>query len=248
MMTRRWGFLFPGQASQSVGMGQALFACDEIVQDTFARAETVLGYSLSTLCFQGPEKELNLTEKTQPAVLTVSVAAWRLLSKRLPMLRPLACAGHSLGEFSALVCAGALTLEEAVGLVQARGRFMQEAVPAGVGAMAAVVGLPLSTVEAICQDAAQGQVCACANLNTAEQTVISGHKEAVERALALVKEQHKKRGMLLPVSAPFHCALMQDAADRLAERLQSVAFLGAGQTPVISNVDAKPHREGQIAQ
>ena len=228
-------FLFPGQGSQSVGMGRELAAMYPVAQETFDEADAALGYKLSQLCFEGPEDQLKLTEITQPAILTVSVATWRVLQSK--GITPSYVVGHSLGEYSANVAAGTLSFADAVKTVRNRGKYMQEAVPVGVGAMAAILALPAEQVEQICAESAQGEVCQAANLNSPDQTVISGNKAAVERAAALAKERGAKRALILPVSAPFHCALMQPAQDRLAEDLRALGFHGP-EVPVVCNVDA----------
>jgi [acyl-carrier-protein] S-malonyltransferase len=228
-------FMFPGQGSQSVGMGRELAAMYPVAQETFEEADAALGYKLSQLCFEGPEDQLKLTEITQPAILTVSVAAWRVLQSK--GITPSYVVGHSLGEYSANVAAGTLSFADAVKTVRNRGKYMQEAVPVGVGAMAAILALPAEQVEQICAEAAQGEVCQAANLNSPDQTVISGNKAAVERAIELAKKRGAKRAILLPVSAPFHCALMQPAQDRLAEDLHTLTFHNP-EVPVICNVDA----------
>ena len=228
-------FLFPGQGSQSVGMGKELAAGYPVAKQTFEEADAALGYAISALCFDGPEEKLKMTEVTQPAILTVSVAALRVL--RQQGVEPGFVAGHSLGEYSAHVAAGTLDFADAVRIVRNRGRYMQEAVPAGQGAMAAVLGLPLEQVEAACREAAQGQVVAPANINSPGQVVISGHAAAVERAAELVKQRGAKRAVMLPVSAPFHCALMQPAQDRLAADLEAASFHPM-RIPLVTNVDA----------
>lgn len=228
-------FLFPGQGSQAVGMGKELADAHAVARETFAEADEALGYKLSQVCFEGPEDQLRLTEITQPAILTASVAAWRVLDAK--GLKPAFVAGHSLGEYSAHVAAGTITFADAVRTVRNRGKYMQEAVPVGLGAMAAILGVDLEKVTAICQDAAQGEVCSPANINSPEQIVISGHKAAVERAANLAKERGAKRAVLLPVSAPFHCSLMQPAQDRLAADLKSLALRNP-RVPVLCNVDA----------
>ena len=208
-------FVFPGQGSQQVGMGQALAEAFPESRGVFEEADRALGFPLSTLCFEGPEADLQLTANTQPAILATSVAADRVLAAR--GLRPAWVAGHSLGEYSALVAAGALSLAEAVVAVRRRGQYMQEAVPVGQGAMAAILGLdPLAEVEKACAEAAQGEVVAPANVNSPGQVVIAGHAAAVERAVEACKAAGAKRAVPLPVSAPFHCALMAPAQARLA--------------------------------
>jgi len=237
-------FLFPGQGSQKVGMGKGLCEQWPEARAVFAEADAALGWSLSRLCFEGPEADLTLTANAQPAILTTSIAALRVLQKETD-LRPVAVAGHSLGEYSALVAAGALGLVDAVRVVNLRGRFMQEAVPAGVGAMAAIIGLPQSEVEAACaeaQAAAPGELVSPANYNGGSQVVIAGHKGAVDRACAAARARGAKLAKLLAVSAPFHCALMQPAADRLAAELDKID-IGAPSVPVISNVEATPYQD-----
>ncbi|HEV2022901.1 MAG TPA: ACP S-malonyltransferase [Terriglobales bacterium] len=229
-------FLFPGQGSQSVGMGKELAARYPLAKQTFDQADAALGYALSVLCFEGPEEKLKMTEVTQPAILTVSVAALRVLREQ--GVAPGFVAGHSLGEYSAHVAAGTLDFADAVRIVRNRGRYMQEAVPAGQGAMAAVLGLSLEEIEAACREAAQGQVVAPANINSPGQVVISGHAAAVERAAELVKQRGAKRAVMLPVSAPFHCALMQPAQDRLAADLKAATFHPMN-LPLVTNVDAE---------
>jgi [acyl-carrier-protein] S-malonyltransferase len=230
-------FLFPGQGSQAVGMGRDLYEKFPIAKQTFEEADDALGFSLSNLCFEGPEEQLRLTEFTQPAIFTVSIAAQRVLAEK--GITPSFAAGHSLGEYSANVAAGVLSFTDAVRTVRNRGRYMQEAVPAGQGAMAAILGLNSEAVVETCAKAAAetGAVVSAANLNSPEQTVISGAKDAVERAAALAKEAGAKRAVMLPVSAPFHCALMQPAQDRLAEDLRRLPF-SAPKIPIITNVDA----------
>jgi len=228
-------FLFPGQGSQAVGMGKELAGQHPIARQTFDEADEALGYKLSQLCFEGPEEQLRLTEITQPAILTASVAAWRVLKEK--GLTPSFVAGHSLGEYSAHVAAGTLTFADAVRTVRNRGTYMQEAVPVGVGAMAAILGMELEKVTAICAEAAQGEVCDPANMNSAEQIVISGNTAAVERAAKLANERGAKRAVMLPVSAPFHCSLMKPAQDLLAGDLSALTFQNPV-IPVACNVDA----------
>src|SRR5208337_2110253 len=215
-------FLFPGQGSQTVGMGKELADHYGVARRTFEEADQALGYKLSELCFEGPEEKLRLTEITQPAILTASVAAWRVLQEK--GLKPGFVAGHSLGEYSAHVAAGTLAFADAVRTVRNRGKYMQEAVPVGVGAMAAILGMTLEKVREVANYAAQGEVCQVANINSPEQIVISGHAGAVERAIKLATERGAKKAVSLPVSAPFHCSLMQPAQDRLAADLRALSF------------------------
>ncbi|HEY0841093.1 MAG TPA: ACP S-malonyltransferase [Vulgatibacter sp.] len=234
-------FIFPGQGSQFVGMGKALADAFPEAKEIFDRADAALGEKLSTLCFEGPEEAQKLTANTQPAILVTSVAAHAVFSRRFAGA-PAFVAGHSLGEWSALVAAGAISLEDAVKAVRLRGTFMQEAVPEGVGAMAAILGLEPEKVRAACDDAAQGEVVTPANYNSPEQTVIAGNAAAVERAQALCKERGAKRAVPLPVSAPFHCALMKPVQGRLAEVLAGVE-VRAPSAPVVTNVEAAPHSD-----
>src|ERR1700736_3985878 len=229
-----FAFLFPGQGSQAVGMGKDLAEKYPVARKTFEEADDALGYKLSQLCFEGPEEQLRLTEITQPAILTTSVAALRVLETRIPK----ACyvAGHSLGEYSAHVASGTITFADAVRTVRNRGKYMQEAVPVGVGAMAAILGMDLYKVTAVCEDAAQGEVCEPANINSPEQIVISGNVAAVERAARLADERGAKRAKLLPVSAPFHCSLMKPAQEQLDADLKAIAWQKPVY-PVICNVD-----------
>jgi [acyl-carrier-protein] S-malonyltransferase len=230
------GFLFPGQGSQFVGMGKELAEKYPVARHAFEEADDALGYKLSSLCFEGPEDKLRLTEITQPAILTVSIAALRVLETRMP--KPSYVAGHSLGEYSAHVAAGTFRFAEAVQTVRNRGKYMQEAVPVGIGAMAAILGMNPAKVTAVCHDASQGEVCEPANINSPEQIVISGNTAAVERAAKLADERGAKRAKLLPVSAPFHCSLMKPAQDRLEADLNKLKM----QKPVYSvacNVDAE---------
>jgi [acyl-carrier-protein] S-malonyltransferase len=206
-----------------------------VARETFEEADEALGYKLSTLCFEGPEDQLRLTEITQPAILTASVAAWRVVNEN--GLKPRFVAGHSLGEYSAHVAAGTLSFADAVRTVGHRGKYMQEAVPIGVGTMAAILGMEFDKVAAVCRDAAQGEVCEPANINSPEQIVISGHTAAVERATKLADDRGAKRAKVLPVSAPFHCSLMKPAQDRLAADLASIRFT-APSAGVVCNVDA----------
>ena len=234
-----FAFVFPGQGSQSVGMLAALGAAEPVVKETFAEASQELGYDLWTLCQEGPEEQLGATERTQPAMLAAGVATWRLWRQR-GGAEPAAYAGHSLGEYSALVCAGALDFRAAVGLVQFRGRAMQEAVPAGQGAMAAILGVDDADVIAACNEAAAGDVVQAANFNSPGQVVIAGAAAAVDRAIDVLKRKGAKRAIKLPVSAPSHSALMQPAAERLAERLLSIDF-DAPRARTVYNVDLSTH-------
>jgi len=247
-------FIFPGQGSQKVGMGKAFADAEPIARETFAEADAALGLlrqssggqgtPLSHLCFEGPESDLQLTEHTQPAILTVSVAIARVLEAR--GWRPDFYAGHSLGEYSAHVAAGTFAFADAVRTVRNRGRYMQEAVPVGTGAMAAILGLDGDAVAAACVAAAEGEVVSPANLNGAGQVVIAGTKAAVERAGVLAKAAGAKRVIPLSVSAPFHCALMKPAEDRLAPELRALA-VQAPRRPVVANIDAEPKRDGAAA-
>ena len=231
----KFAIAFPGQGSQSVGMLAEMAAEYPVVKATFDEASQVLGYDLFQLVMDGPAEELNKTWRTQPALLTSSVALWRVWqSINAPM--PAMMAGHSLGEYSALVCSGALAFADAVKLVELRGLAMQEAVPEGVGAMAAIIGLDNESIAANCEKAAQGQVVSPVNFNSPGQVVIAGHKEAVERANVLMKESGAKRALPLPVSVPSHCALMKPAAEKLAIALQSIE-IKSPTIPVINNVD-----------
>src|SRR5438874_1195291 len=228
-------FLFPGQGSQSVGMGKDLAEKYPIARQTFDEADAALGFKLSQLCFEGPEEKLRLTENTQPAVLTVSVAALRVLHEN--GVTPTFVAGHSLGEYSAHVAAGTISFADSVRVVRNRGRYMQEAVPVGTGSMAAILGMSPDAVSTVCSDAAQGEVCEAANINSSEQIVISGHTAAVERAAKLADERGAKRAKVLSVSAPFHCSLMKPAQERLAVDLGNMQF-AAPSLPVVCNVYA----------
>lgn len=233
--------LFPGQGSQRVGMGRDLAHEYPVARQTYDEADDVLGFSLSTLCFDGPEDALTLTQHTQPAILTTSIAVFRVLRER--GLSFDLVAGHSLGEWSALVAAGAMQLRDAVRLTHLRGTYMQEAVPAGEGAMAALMGLDLAAVQAVCDQATRpGEPVEAANINGASQIVISGHSAAIERAIPEAKAAGAKRAVRLAVSAPFHCSLMQPAADRLAAALEGVV-IAAPSVPVIANVTAEPTQD-----
>jgi len=233
-------FLFPGQGSQAVGMGKEPAALYPVARHTFQEADETLGFSISKLCFEGPEDQLKMTEVTQPAILTASVAVFRVLQEK--GAAPQYVAGHSLGEYSAHVAAGTMEFADAVRVVNKRGRYMQEAVPAGQGAMAAILAMSLEDLEKVCAEAAQGEIVSPANINSPDQIVISGATAAVQRAADLAKERGAKRAIILPVSAPFHCALMQPAQDRLVTDLQSTEF-STPEVPVISNIDAEPKTE-----
>lgn len=235
MKMTKFAIAFPGQGSQSVGMLAEMAAEYPVIKATFAEASQVLGYDLFQLVMDGPAEELNKTWRTQPALLTSSVALWRVWQE-LGGAQPEVMAGHSLGEYSALVCAGALAFSDAVKLVELRGLAMQEAVPEGVGAMSAIIGLDNDLIAENCRQAAQGQVVSPVNFNSPGQVVIAGHKEAVERANVLMKESGAKRALPLPVSVPSHCALMQPAADKLALALAEIE-LQQPLIPVINNVD-----------
>lgn len=237
-------FVFPGQGSQKVGMGAALAGEFAVCRDTLAEADEALGEPLTRLCFEGPEAQLRLTEYTQPAILAVSVAMARLLVSR--GLQPDFVAGHSLGEYSAHVMAGTCGFADALRIVRRRGQYMQEAVPVGTGAMAAILGLDLDAVERACAEAADGEVVSPANINAPGQIVIAGTRAAVERAGVSAKREGAKRVIPLPVSAPFHCALMQPAQERLAPDLRALAVADPT-VPVVANVDAEPKRDAAAA-
>jgi [acyl-carrier-protein] S-malonyltransferase len=250
MMTRENGvvktaFLFPGQGSQVVGMGKDLAHHHAVARETFEEADEVLGINISQLCFEGPEDELRLTENTQPAILAASVAAWRVLQEK--GIQPTFVAGHSLGEYSAHVAAGTMSFADAVRTVRSRGKYMQEAVPVGTGSMAAILGMQPDRVAEVCSDAAQGEVCEPANINSPEQIVISGQVAAVERAVKLADERGAKRAKVLPVSAPFHCSLMRPAQEKLAVVLASLPLAPPG-VLVICNVDARPVENAESAR
>lgn len=236
MIDNKIALIFPGQGSQVVGMGKDLAEKYPIARQTFEQADDALGFKLSQVCFDGPEEQLRLTEITQPAILTTSIAALRVLETRVP--KPCLVAGHSLGEYSAHVASGTFSFADAVRTVRNRGKYMQEAVPVGVGAMAAILGMELEKVAAVCEDAAQGEVCSAANINSPEQVVISGNTAAVERAAKLADERGAKRAKLLPVSAPFHCSLMKPAQDRLESDLKKLE-MQKPVYPVACNVDSE---------
>jgi len=231
----KFAIVFPGQGSQAIGMLAELAEQYDVINQTFAEASDALGYDLWALVQNGPVEDLNQTFRTQPALLAASVAIWRVWQK-LGLEQPAVLAGHSLGEYSALVCAGVIDFKQAISLVELRGKAMQEAVPAGTGAMYAIIGLDDATIAKACEEAAQGEVVSPVNFNSPGQVVIAGQKDAVERAGALCKEAGAKRALPLPVSVPSHCALMKPAAERLAEALAEIEF-NAPQLPVINNVD-----------
>lgn len=243
---KKLAYIFPGQASQYAGMGRDLYDNYESAREVFDEADDALGFSISKMCFEGSAEELQLTENTQPAILTVSVAAFRaMMSEGFP--KPDYVAGHSLGEYSALVAANGLSLSDAVQTVRARGRYMQEAVPVGVGAMAAILGAELSVIEEVCKEAAVGQICSPANINSSGQIVIAGNAEAVDRACILLKERGAKRAIKLPVSAPFHCELMKPAQERLTTDLDAITF-NTLDMPLVTNVEAAPNSDGDAAR
>lgn len=237
MTSERVAFVFPGQGSQYVGMGKDLCERFPLAKRAFAEADDALGFALSELCFDGPEADLKLTENTQPAILTASIAALRVLQSE-SLMQPAVVAGHSLGEYSALVAVGALQFRDAVKLVRERGRLMQQAVPAGEGAMAVVLGMEMDEVLRVCEEAAGGEVVSPANFNGGGQVVIAGAAQAVARAAKLAKEKGAKRVLDLPVSAPFHCSLMQPAAEGLARALETIS-VHPFSVGVVSNVEAE---------
>lgn len=238
-------FVFPGQASQYPGMGKELAEKHSAARAVFEEADEALGFSVSKMCFEGTEDELKLTANAQPAILTVSVAVYRVLSEK--GIKPEYVAGHSLGEYSALVAAGSLKFANAVNLVRSRGKYMQDAVPAGVGAMAAIMGLSPAVVVDVCKRAAENEICSPANLNSPEQTVISGHAGAIKRAVEIASQQGAKRAVILAVSAPFHCALMMPAQEKLERDLKKVEFSGL-RVPLVTNVDADTIESGEAAR
>jgi len=244
-LTPKTALLFPGQGSQSAGMGKAFAGTFPAARAIFDTADSALGFPVSQLCFEGPDDQLKLTENTQPALLTVSAAVLAVLRERGVVADFVA--GHSLGEYSALVAAGCLQFADAVRLVRNRGRYMQEAVPPGVGAMAAILKLPEGKLDGILAEAAQGEVVSAANLNSPDQVVIAGHTGAVNRAIPLAKAAGARRAVLLPVSAPFHCALMKPAQERLRADLDAVEFRDL-ETPLVNNWQAREIRSGAEAR
>jgi len=247
LATKTLGFLFPGQGSQKVGMGRVWADASPAAREAFEEADEALGFPLSRLCWEGPEEELNLTANTQPALVATAIAIHRALGLLAPELRPVAVAGHSLGEYSALVAAGALGFADALRLVRRRGELMQAAVPVGQGAMAAIIGLDPQAIAAVAEEAAQGEVCAVANLNGPAQTVIAGHRGAIERAVALAKARGARKATTLPVSAPFHSPLMRPAREGMTPLLLEAAFADP-RVPVVTNVDAAPVTTGDGAR
>ena len=238
-------FIFPGQGAQKVGMGRSLCDAAPSARQAFEDADLALGFSLSTLCFEGPEEALKLTANTQPAILAVSVAALRAIEEH--GIRPDFVAGHSLGEYSALVAAGALSFEDALRVVRRRGTFMQEAVAPEEGAMAALIGSDVETVNQVCREASSLGVCSPANINSPRQIVIAGHRAAVERAVALARERGARKAVMLTVSAPFHCELMRPAAEKLATVLEETRIGDPG-VPLVTNVDAAVIDSGSMAR
>jgi len=234
-------FVFPGQGSQSVGMVTNLADAFLEVKETYSQASDVLGYDLYRIVSEGPDENLNSTDVTQPAMLAAGVSTWRIWNNKGGQ-RPLVMAGHSLGEYTALVCAGAIEFADAIKLVAARGRYMQEAVPAGTGAMAAILGLDDDTVRTVCADAAGGEIVQAVNFNSPGQVVVAGNKSAVERAAALAKEKGAKRAVILPVSVPSHCQLMKPAAEKLANDLEKIEIKSPS-IDVINNVDVKAEND-----
>ena len=243
-MSSKLAFIFPGQGSQKVGMLSEMAAAHPVVEQTFAEASEVLGYDLWTLVQEGPQEALNLTEKTQPMLLTASVALWRVWQSQNGDM-PVVMAGHSLGEWSALVCSGVVDFKDAVRLVQLRGKFMQEAVPEGVGSMAAIIGLDDDTILAVCDEAAGDEVVSAVNFNSPGQVVIAGNVGAVERACVLSKEKGAKKAMALAVSAPFHSSLLRPAADQLALEIDKVTF-SEPQYPIVHNVHAATEMKPEL--
>lgn len=234
-------YLFPGQGSQSIGMLAELAAEHDVIKQTFSEASEVLGYDLWDLVQNGPEESLNSTDKTQPAMLTAGVAVWRVLQES-DLDQPSVMAGHSLGEYTALVCAGALSFSDAVKLVEDRGRYMQNAIPSGAGAMAAILGLDDAAVIKLCEAVAENEVVEAVNFNSPGQVVIAGNASAVNRAIDAASEAGAKKAILLPVSAPSHCSLMQPAANKLEDRLTTIE-ISTPNIPVLQNADVSSHQE-----
>ena len=247
LASKRIAFVFPGQGSQKVGMGRVWAEASAAARQAFEEADEALGFSLSKLCWEGPEEELNLTANTQPALVAAAIAVHRALGELAPELRPVVVGGHSLGEYSALVASGALGFADALRLVRRRGQLMQEAVPVGAGAMAAIIGLDAEAIAGIAADASQGEVCAVANLNGPGQTVIAGHKAAVDRAVVLARERGARKATVLAVSAPFHSPLMRPAREGMAPLLAAAEFRDP-RVPVVTNVDAAPVTTGEAAR
>lgn len=248
LRNKKIAFVFPGQGSQKVGMGRVWADASPEARQTFEEADEALGFPLSRLCWEGPEEELNLTANTQPALVAVSIAVHRALGALAPELRPVAVAGHSLGEYSALVASGALGFADALRLVRRRGELMQQAVPVGVGAMAAIIGMDAEAIAQIAAESATAEeVCAVANYNGPAQTVIAGHKGAVDRAVALAKERGARKATILAVSAPFHSPLMRPAREGMAPLLAATDFQDP-KVPVVTNVDAAPVTAGGAAR
>ena len=248
LTSKKIAFVFPGQGSQKVGMGRVWADASPEARQTFQEADEALGFPLSKLCWEGPEEELNLTANTQPALVAAAIAVYRALGALAPELAPVAVAGHSLGEYSALVAAGALGFADALRLVRRRGELMQEAVPVGQGAMAAIIGMDAEAIAAIAADAATAEeVCAVANYNGPSQTVIAGSKGAVDRAVVLAKERGARKATLLAVSAPFHSPLMRPAREGMAPLLAATEFRDP-KVPVVTNVDAAPVASGDAAR
>ncbi len=235
-------YIFPGQGSQSVGMGKDLYENFPAAREVFEEANDALGFSLSEMCFSGTNEDLALTANTQPAILTTSIAAFRAMEAE-GFQKPDFVAGHSLGEYSALVAAGSLSLSDAVKTVRRRGTYMQEAVPVGVGAMAAILALPIETIEIACEEAAEGEICSPANINSPSQVVIAGNSSAIDRACEILKTRGAKRAIKLNVSAPFHCALMLPAQVKLEKDLQEIDFKDL-RFPIIENVTAELNSKG----